>query len=152
VDPTGKEAEGRYHVSVHVSAPRADAARASGGTMIEAIPDLPDNVVGFTAKGKLGSDDYEKVLMPAVEAALGRHDKIRMLYVLGHEFDGMSAGAIWDDTRVGFSHITRWEKIAVVSDKDWLRHSVDVFGYLMPGEVKAFAESDEQAARAWVVS
>jgi hypothetical protein len=120
--------------------------------MIEVIPDLPDGTVGFVAKGSLSSDDYEQVLIPAVDAALASNDKIRMLYVLGHEFDGMSAGAMWDDTRVGFSHITRWEKIAVVTDKDWMRHSVDVFGYLMPGEVKAFTEDDLDAARAWVVS
>jgi hypothetical protein len=121
-------------------------------TMIERIGDLPDNVVGFVAKGKLTSDDYEKVLIPAVDQLLANHDKARLLYVLGSEFDGMSAGAMWDDTRVGFSHVTRWEKIAVVTDKDWLRHSVDIFGYLIPGEVKAFTEAEELAARAWVAS
>jgi hypothetical protein len=120
--------------------------------MIEPIADLPDNVVGFVAKGKLSGDDYEKVLIPAVDHALEGNDKVRLLYVLGDDFDGMSAGAMWDDTRVGFSHVTRWEKIAVVTDKDWLRHSVDIFGYLIPGEVKAFALADEAAARSWVTS
>lgn len=118
--------------------------------MIERITGLPDNVLGFEAKGELSSDDYEKVLIPAIDQALERNDKLRLLYVLGGDFDGMSAGAMWDDTRVGFSHITRWEKIAVVSDKDWLRHSVDIFGYLMPGEVKAFTTAEASAARAWV--
>jgi hypothetical protein len=120
--------------------------------MIERIADLPDNVVGFVAKGKLSSDDYENVLIPAVDRALEHHDKVRLLYVLGAEFDGMSTGAIWDDTRVGFSHITRWEKIGIVTDKDWLRHSVDIFGYLIPGEVKAFGEADLASARAWITA
>jgi len=35
-------------------------------------------------------------------------------------------------------HVTRREKIAVVTDKEWLRHSVDIFGYLIPGEIRAF--------------
>jgi SpoIIAA-like len=120
--------------------------------MLERITDLPDNVVGLVAKGKLTSEDYEQVLIPAVNQTLEGHEKVRLLYVLGGEFDGMSAGAIWDDTRVGFSHVTRWEKIAVVTDKDWLRHSVDIFGYLMPGEVKAFPLAEEPAARAWVAA
>jgi hypothetical protein len=120
--------------------------------MIERIPDLPENVLGFVAKGKLTSDDYEQVLIPAVDEALEAHDKIRLLYVLGGEFEGMTPGAMWDDTRVGFSHITRWEKIAVVTDKDWLRHSVDIFGYLIPGEVKAFTGAEEAAARAWLAA
>jgi hypothetical protein len=75
-----------------------------------------------------------------------------LLYVLGEEFSGITAGAIWDDTRVGFAHITRWEKIAVVTDTDWLRHAVDIFGYLIPGEVKGFTTAELPAARAWVVA
>ena len=120
--------------------------------MLDRIADLPDNVVGFVAKGELTSGDYEKVLIPAVDHALEVHDKIRLLYVLGGEFDGLTAGAMWDDTRVGFSHITKWEKIAVVTDKDWVRHSVEIFGYLMPGEVKGFTPAEESAARTWVTA
>jgi hypothetical protein len=120
--------------------------------MIERIGDLPDNVVGLAAKGKLTGDDYKNVLIPAVDEALEHHDKIRMLYILGDDWDGMSAGAMWDDTKVGFAHVTRWEKIAVVTDHDWLRHSVDIFGYLIPGEVKAFKQADEPAARNWVAT
>jgi hypothetical protein len=120
--------------------------------VIEPIPDLPENVVGFVAKGKLSSDDYEKVLIPAVERALEAHDKARLLYVLGGEFDGMTPGAMWDDTRVGVGTLTKWEKIAVVTDKDWIRHSVDIFGYLMPGDVKAFSTAEEAAARTWVTT
>jgi hypothetical protein len=120
--------------------------------MIEPIPDLPENVVGFVAKGKLSSDDYDKVLIPAIERALESHEKARLIYVLGGEFDGMAPGAMWDDTRVGIGTLTKWDKIAVVTDKDWIRHSVDIFGYLMPGEVKSFTTDEEPAARSWVTS
>lgn len=120
--------------------------------MLERITGLPEPVVGFVAKGKLTSDDYQNVLIPAVDQALEDHEKVRLLYILGGQFDGLTAGAMWDDTRVGFAHVTRWEKVAVVTDEDWLRHSVDIFGYLIPGEVKAFTTSEEAAARAWVSS
>jgi hypothetical protein len=118
--------------------------------MLERIEKLPENVIGIRARGQLSSDDYENVLIPAVDAALANHDKIRLLYVLGPEFEGLTMGAMWDDTRVGFAHVTRWEKIAVVTDKDWIRHSVDVFGYLIPGEVKGFTIAEEDAARSWI--
>ena len=39
-----------------------------------------------------------------------------------------------------------------MTDKDWLRHSVDIFGYLIPGEVKAFTSAQELEARDWVSS
>ena len=77
--------------------------------MLERIEGMPDNVIGIRARGELSSDDYEKVLIPAVDAALASCDKIRLFYVLGPEFEGLTMGAMWDDTRVGFAHISRWE-------------------------------------------
>lgn len=44
------------------------------------------------------------------------------------------------------------EKIAVVTDKEWLRHSVSIFGYLIPGEIRAFPATQEGDARVWVAS
>jgi hypothetical protein len=120
--------------------------------MLERIPDLPDTVLGFKASGELTSDDYRDVLVPAVEAALQGQEKLRLLYVLGDEVTGFSAGAAWQDTKVGMGHITKWEKIAVVTDKEWLRHSVNIFGYLIPGEIKAYPAAKEPDARAWIVS
>ena len=35
--------------------------------MIEKIPHLPDNVLGFTAKGTVTVNDYESIIIPAVE-------------------------------------------------------------------------------------
>ena len=92
------------------------------------------------------------MLVPAVEAALQSRDKLRLLYLLGDDVTGFSAGAAWQDTKVGMEHVTRWEKIAVVTDKDWLRHSVDIFGYLIPGEIKGFTMADETEARAWIAN
>lgn len=51
--------------------------------MIELISGLPDEVVGFEGVGEVTSDDYKGTLIPAVEAALAAHGKIRLLYVLG---------------------------------------------------------------------
>lgn len=118
--------------------------------MLEKIPDLPDSVVGIKASGHITADDYRNVLVPAVDAALKGERKLRFLYLLGEDVTGFSPGAAWQDSKVGLGHYNRWEKVAVVSDKEWLRHSVDIFGYLIPGEVKAFTAAEEVEARAWV--
>jgi hypothetical protein len=120
--------------------------------MLERITDLPDTVLGFKAGGELTADDYRTVLVPAVEEALRKHEKLRLLYVLGDDVTGFSAGAAWQDTKVGVGHVSKWEKVAVVSDKDWLRHSVNLFGYLIPGEIKAYTTAEEEDARAWIAS
>ena len=46
--------------------------------MISFLPNLPDNVIGIAASGQVEAKDYEYVLMPAVEAALQRHPKVRL--------------------------------------------------------------------------
>ena len=122
--------------------------------MLERITDLPEGIVGIRASGKVTGDDYKSVLIPAVEAALEGGHRVRLLYLLGDDVEGMglTAGAAWQDTKVGLGHYNRWEKVAVVSGKDWLRHSVGIFGYLIPGDVKAFALEEEAEARAWVAS
>ena len=36
--------------------------------MLEQIPNLPDNVVGFEAKGEITADDYQQHLVPGDRA------------------------------------------------------------------------------------
>jgi hypothetical protein len=120
--------------------------------MIEKVPGLPDNVVGFVAKGRVTKKDYDEALTPAVEQALQRHAKIRFYYELGTEFMGMDAGAMWEDFSVGVSHLIRWEKVAVVTDVDWIRHAVNVFRFLLPGEIILFPTDKAAEARAWIAA
>jgi len=91
--------------------------------MLEIIEGLPDNAVGFTAKGNVTAEDYETVLIPAVEEKLKKHEKVRLLYHLGEEFERFEAGAMWDDAKVGLGHITDWEKIAIVTDVNWIQQA-----------------------------
>jgi hypothetical protein len=50
-------------------------------------------------------------VVPAVETALETHEKIRQFYHIGPEWIGFTAGAMWNDTKVGLSHMTAWEKV-----------------------------------------
>ncbi|MGE5408106.1 MAG: STAS/SEC14 domain-containing protein, partial [Syntrophothermus sp.] len=77
--------------------------------MLELLPDLPDNVIGIEAVGEVGADDYRDVLIPATEAALGASDRIRLLYVLGERFEGVSVGAALEDLKLGLEHLRGWE-------------------------------------------
>ena len=118
--------------------------------MIEQIPDLPNNVLGFTAKGTVTADDYESVIIPAVEALFTRQSKVRLLYHLGEEFSGFEAATMWDDTKLGLKHLTGWEKMAIVSDVEWIRAAVKVFGLAIPGHVRVFYNRELAQATRWV--
>jgi hypothetical protein len=118
--------------------------------VIELLKDLPGSVVALSASGQVTKADYEKVVVPAVERALSRHDKVRLYYQIAQDFSGIDPGAMWADTKVGMGHFLRWERIAVVTDIEWIRLSVTAFGFLMPAQVKVYAAAEAGAARQWI--
>jgi hypothetical protein len=113
------------------------------------VLESPDNVLALKVVGKIEKPDYVTVLEPAVQKMLANHAELRAVIVLGAAFDGLTLGAGWEDTKFGMAHLSKWKKCAVVSDKDWVHHSLAVFGWMMPGDLKLFAESDLDAAIAW---
>ena len=120
--------------------------------MIEALTGFPGDVLGFRCKGFVTRRDYEDVLEPAVERALKAHDKLRLYYEIDPEFTGIEPGAMWEDFKVGMGHLLHWERIAVVTDIDWIGHSIRAFGFMMPAAVRVFPLSESAEARAWLVS
>lgn len=118
--------------------------------MIKLLPNLPSEVVGLTASGQVTAQDYETVVIPAIEAALQDHDKIRLLYHIGPDWTGFTAGAMWDDAKVGLSHMAAWEKIAVVTDVEWIRAGIKIFGFTITGLVRIFENAQLEAAIDWV--
>jgi hypothetical protein len=117
---------------------------------LQQIPD--SNIIIATANGKISGDDYESVLIPAIEGALKEYEKLRLLYVLGEEYDGYKGEALWDDTKIGLKEFTHFEKIGVVSDKKWIRRSIKAFGFLIPGEVKLFKNDELGEAKTWIAA
>ena len=118
--------------------------------MITLLSNLPDNIIGLNATGRETGEDYSQVLVPAVEAALERHDKIRPIYELDDEFTGFTPDAIWEDTKLGLGHLGAWEKIALVTDIGWIANAANVFKFLIPGEVRVFPLADRQLAQQWI--
>jgi len=118
--------------------------------MIELIDGLPDGVVGIEAVGEVTSDDYETVAMPALERALATHDKIRLIHVLGERLTRHTAGALWDDTRIGLAHARKFERIAVVTDLERFRAPLKAGLWAVPGEIRLFSNAERADAEAWI--
>ncbi len=118
--------------------------------MLKRMLGLPDNVLGIEAEGVVTGADYESVLIPAVAEMLAQRKRIRFLYHLGNEFSGFDAKAMWDDAKVGLQHLTAWERVAVVTDVEWISTAVKVFGFAMPGHVRIFTNRELAEARLWL--
>lgn len=118
--------------------------------MIQIIPTVRNNVLAVKAVGKVTGEDYSHVLIPAIEERLKKYDKIRFIYELGGDFQGFTAGALWDDAKVGFRHLTAFEKIAVISDEEWITAAVRFFALFIPCPVKIFHAGEMSSAQQWI--
>jgi hypothetical protein len=116
--------------------------------MIKQLNGLPDGVIGFEVTEKVTADDYKDVVIPAVEKA-AESGEVRFVIVIP-EFHGMSAGAVGQDMKVGFENFRKWKRIALVTDIEWMHHLTTLFGWMTPGDVKAFSMSERDQAMAWV--
>src|SRR6516225_5600543 len=111
--------------------------------MMTLLPNLPPNVVGARAVGQVEASDYRDILEPAIAAALKEHDKLRLVFVLGEEFDGYSAGASWEDAKLGIGRWDAWELVAVVTNRDWIGGTVKALSWMLPGEVRVFEITEQ---------
>ena len=119
--------------------------------MIEALSGFPTTVLAFVCKGHVTKRDYETVLIPTVEDALKQHRKVRLYYQIDPSFSGIEPGAIWDDFKVGMEHLLRWERIAVVTDVEWIRYTFHAFSFVIPCMVKVFRVDEAAKAQEWIL-
>ena len=116
--------------------------------MIELVAGLPKNVVGISVRGRLTMQDCCDVLMPAMRKSLKYHDKVRLYYELGSRFPG----AAWDDLDLGLEHFSRCERVAIVTDIGWVRHTVKAVRFLIPSEIRVFSTIEAEEGRAWITA
>ncbi len=119
--------------------------------MIKQMTDLPAGVVGFSAHGEVTADDYERIIVPDLEAMFALRPKIRLLYHFAEDFSGFETRALWDDAKLGLRHFSGFERVAVVSDVGWLNHTVPALGVLLAGDYRAFPAAQLGEARAWLL-
>jgi hypothetical protein len=117
--------------------------------LLRLLEDLPEHVLGVEATGTVSDADYENVLVPAVRERRRQHERLRFVYVVGEDFDGWTMGAMWEDAKLGLGDPKAWEKIAVVTDKDWLQHTVKALGWMIPGDVRCFGLDEIDEAKEW---
>ena len=62
---------------------------------------FPDPVLAVEAHGKVDAQAYETVLIPAIEEKISALGKVKLLYIIGEDFDGFTLGAAWMTPRSG---------------------------------------------------
>jgi hypothetical protein len=122
--------------------------------MVTPISEMPPGTMGFEASGTLTPEDYERVLLPPLREAIENGTELRYLFSTGEDFEGISPGALWEDSKasikLGLQHASAWKRVAIVTDVDWIRRSGAFFGWMVPGEFRLFGSAELEEAKGWV--
>jgi SpoIIAA-like len=122
---------------------------------VEVMDEGRGDALGFKLSGKITDEDYKNMVTPKLEEALKPGRPIRLLVYIDETYKGLEVGAMWDDAKFGLSHLGdvvrgRFEKVALVGGPNWQRRVGEIFGHLIPGEVKAFEAEELEQAWGWV--
>lgn len=120
--------------------------------MFKHIENAPPGIVALDADGKITDADYKTILTPAIDAAMEAHGKARILIRFGPEFGGYSAHAALDDTLLGIKHWNHFERLAIVTEIDWIAHSVRLFAPIIPAKTRVFPLDALADALAWTAA
>ncbi len=119
--------------------------------MIEVLPDMPQGVTGIRVSGRLHGDDLREFKTTMEE--LVKTGEIRIVEVIAQDYEGISPGGVVQDLKLGFGtlmkHHSEFKRVAVVSDKDWVAHTMHAFAWMVPGELRMFGLDELEQATKW---
>lgn len=118
--------------------------------MIKVLNGFPPTVVGFACKSQVTKEDYEHVLTPAVGQALADYKKVRLYFRIDPDFAGVEPSALWEDVKLGMEYLFRWDRIAVVTDVEWIRQTFKAFSCVSPCAARVFRLDEVSLAKEWV--
>ena len=120
--------------------------------MLKQMADMPPGTVGFEAIGEVDDDDFEKTVEPVLRRIIAEGRKVRLLYLLGVRFREYEGDALKEEMKFAVHHPSAYERIAVVSDEEWLRPALRLLSVLVPGQLRGFRVAELAAAKSWVAA
>lgn len=117
--------------------------------MIRQLKEIPDNVVAFEATGEVTKEDFTDIVFPAVEEAVKKYEELNYLLLLNTELKNFTAAAWMQDALLGLKNLSKWRRVAIVTNEEAIRQFTDVFSVLVPGEFRGFEKARLQEAIRW---
>jgi hypothetical protein len=118
--------------------------------VIEELQDMPAGVSGIRVSGRVTAEDFRQ-FKPTMERMLDSDD-IRFVEIIGPDYEGFGPGGLLADIKQGFSnvkHLRALTRTAVVTDKEWIGHTIHALAWMIPGEVALFGLDELEAAKQW---
>lgn len=118
--------------------------------MLRQMTDMPNGTIGFEAVGEVEDDDWEETVEPVLRQEIAEGRDVRLLYLIGAGAREVEGDAMSADTSFRMRHATSYERVAVVSDEDWMRPALRALSFLLPGKARGFRVRDLVEAKTWL--
>ena len=119
--------------------------------MIEVLSDMPEGVTGIRVSGRVSGADIREFEPTMDDLVVG--GEIRIVEVIDPDYEGFGPGGLAEDLKVGFGalfkHHAAFKRIAVVSDRAWVAHTLHAVAWMIPGELQIFGLDELDRAKAW---
>ncbi len=120
--------------------------------MLRRMTDMPVGTIGFEAVGDVEDDEWEDTVEPILRQVIAEGQKVRLLYALGPRTREVEGDAMKADTAFRARHASSFERVAVVSDEDWMRPALSALSFMLPGKAKGFRVREMEDAKAWLAA
>jgi hypothetical protein len=115
------------------------------------MTDMPEGVTGIRVSGTVTGEEL-RAFEPQMRQLLDT-DEIRFVEVIDPDYDGFGRGGLAEDIRMGFGvlfkHHSAFKRMAIVTDTDWIVHTLHVLAWMVPGELKIFGLGELEQAKQW---
>jgi SpoIIAA-like len=118
--------------------------------MLRRMTDMPAGTIGFEAVGEVEDDDWEQTVEPLLRQEIADGRNVRLLYLIGAGAREVEGDAMSADAGFRVRHATSYERVAVVSDEDWMRPALRALSFLLPGKARGFRVRDLAEAKTWL--
>lgn len=118
--------------------------------MLRRMTDMQAGTIGFEAVGEVEDDDWEETVEPVLRQEIAAGRNVRLLYLIGTGAREVEGDAMSADAEFRVRHATSYERVAVVSDEDWMRPALRALSFLLPGKARGFRVHDLAEAKAWL--
>ncbi|WP_205502115.1 SpoIIAA family protein [Rufibacter psychrotolerans] len=116
--------------------------------MVEILNTQKPDLFAARLSGKVGKEEYD-LIVPALEAQIAQQGKIDLYWEMT-DFEGWSAGAMWEDIKFDVKHVNSFRKVAIVGDETWENTITKLIKPFTTAEVQFFPATQRAEAMAWV--
>lgn len=110
---------------------------------------IADDTVGFVFENAITHDDVNEI-QRKMKSTMAAYDNIN-LYLEEDEVDDIKMSAFMDQVIFDMKHSTNIRKIAIVSDRKWIKAVTLIKDTLVQANVEAFTLKERVDAICWIM-